>query len=340
MSESPASVVRTTPQRPVLVRGPALISALLIVAGVAVTVLTEDLGVVQFLLLLGGGSCAGFAFVNAVEQMPRNGLVLHLAVALVLGSVLVAVTTSGTALLDTVPESVRVVLFPLFFAAIPATGWIVLGLFGRVAQVLRRRDEARRPPRTVPEWQRDDSGDGSIVAFTAIEMPFRALTRAIVWIVVLVGALAVVLLIAFSDIVLHLGARLSIIVVGVVLALPAYSILTARLRRRTVACTLTLGNDELRIDVDGTASVIRYSRLDHLLWREKSDYARVEVRGAGTDISLLVGIAKAAPGAAAELPALPRRITRRFEREGLMRTVKRRGGGVEFRRTDRQGSSE
>ncbi|MFK4761736.1 hypothetical protein ACI3KS_12435 [Microbacterium sp. ZW T5_45] len=340
MSESPASVAPSASERPVLVRGPALIAVLLLAAGVAVTLLTEDLGIAQFLLLLGGGWCAGFSFVNAVEQMPRNGLVLHLAVTIVLAAILVTVITSGSALIESVPEPLRGVLLTLNLAAIPATGWIVLGLLGRVTQGLRRREEARRPLRAVPDWQRDDSGDGSIVAFTAIEMPFRALTRAIVWIVVLVGALAVVLLIAFSDIVLHFGARLSIIVVGVVLALPAYSILTARLRRRTVACTLALGNDEVRIDVGGAASVIRYSRLDHLLWREKSDYARVEVRGAGTDISLLVGIATAAPGVAAELPPLPRRIIRRFEREGLVRTVKRRGGGVEFRRTDRQGSAE
>jgi hypothetical protein len=338
MSESTVPAERSASERPVLVRGPALIAVLLLAAGVAATLITGDLDIVQFLLLLGGGWCAGFAFVNAVEQMPRNGLVLHLATAIVLAGVLVTVIEAGSALIAPLPEMVRGALVSLNLAAIPAAGWIWLGLLDRATRRLRRREAARTPPRLVPEWERDTGGDGSIVAFTAVAMRLSELTRTIVWIVVVVGVLGVAALILLDDIVMHLGVRLSIILVGAGLGLPVYTILTARLRRRSVPCTVAFGNDEVRISVDGTASVVSYDDLEHLLWRRKSDYARVEVRGAGVELSLVVGIAKPRPGAAPELPPLPRRMARRFELFGLVPVRQRRDDVTLFRRTGGSGS--
>jgi len=324
--------VRVTVTR-TLVRTPLIVGAALLLAAIGFTVLGDDLSFFPFLLMLVGGWCFGFAFVNATLGMvpARNGAILHLGVAVVLGALVAFVVEFGGDLLDPFPDAVRGVAVVLQLAAIPATGWIWLGLISRITDLFARRDAKKKPLPVTPEWERDASGDGSIVRFPAIELRMRALTQAIVGIVVFFGLFSIVLLIALDDIVMRMGSRIAIVLMGIVVGLPVYLMFTAILRRRTAQCSVAFGNDELRVRVGDELHTIPFRELEHLRWRCRSDYARIEVRGAGVDLSLFAGLAKPPRGFSAELPVLPRRVYRRLELVGLTLEKARRGEVVTFR---------
>lgn len=325
--------VRATVTRK-LVRNPVIWGVVLLLAALGFTLAGDDLSFFPFLLMLVGGWCFGFSFVNATLGMvpARNGAVLHVGVAVVLGALMVFVTEFGGDLIEPLPESARAVVVVVQLAAIPATGWIWLGVIGRVTDLFARRDAKKRPPLVPPEWEREESGDGSVVRFPGIELRMRRLTQAIVAIVLVVGLLGVAVLIALDDIVMRVGPRIAIILLGVVIGLPAYLLLTAVLRRRTEACSVAFGNDELRVRVGAVAHTVPFRELEYLRWRPRSDYARVEVRGAGVDLSLVTGLAKPPTGFSAELPALPRRVFRRLELAGLAVEKSRRDDVITFRR--------
>lgn len=325
--------VRTTVTRK-LVRNPLLWAAVLLLAALGFTLAGDDLSFFPFLLMLIGGWCFGFAFVNATFDMApaRNGAILHTVVAVVLGALVASVIEFGGDLLDPFPDAVRAIAVVLQMAAIPAVGWIWLGLLSRVTDLLGRRDAKKRPPPVTPDWQRDESGDGSFVTVPAIELRMRTLTRAIVAIIVVVGLFGVALLIALDDVVMRMGPRIAIILMGIVVGLPVYLLLMAILRRRTVQCSVAFGNDELRVRVGTALHTIPFRDLEYLRWRTRSEYARIEVRGAGADLSLVAGLAKPPRGLAAELPALPKRVFRRLELAGLTLEKSRRDEVITFRR--------
>lgn len=330
-STTDASVRATVGRR--LVGNPALWGTLLLGGAIAATLAGDDLSFFPFLLMLVGGWCFGFAFVNATLHMPsRSGAVLHVVVAVVLGGTIALVVESGGDLLDPFPEPVRAVSVVLQLAAIPAAGWIWLGLIGRLSDVFARRDAKKRPTPTMPEWEREESGDGSSVRFPAIPLRMRVLTGTIVGIMVVVGLFATLLLIALDDIVMRLGPRLLIIVVGALIALPVYLAVTAVLRRRTIVCVVAFENDEIRVKTGDSNHTIPFRDLELLLWRSRSDYARIEVRGAGVDLSLITGLAKPPAGRSAELPPLPRRVFRRLELSGMTEKRSRRDDVITFRR--------
>lgn len=321
-----------------LVRNPLTWSSLLLVAALIWTLAGDDLGFFPFLLMLVGGWCLGFAFVNATMRMvpARNGVFLHAAVAIVLGAAIAFVVEFGKELLAPLPDAVRGAAVVVQLAAIPAAGWIWLGLLSRITDVITQRDAKKRPAPVTPEWQREESGDGSGVRFPAIPLRMSALTGAIVTIVVVFGLGTTALVIALDDVVLRLGARLTIILIGVVIALPAYFVFTKVLRRRSASCLVAFGNDELRVTVGESIHVIPFARLEHLVWRTGSDYARIEARGDGADLSLVAGLAKPPRGLTAELPPLPRRVLHRLELAGMnLEASRRRDVTIFTRRSDR-----
>ena len=220
-----------------LVRNPVLWGALFLGGAIAATLAGDDLSFFPFLLMLVGGWCFGFAFVNATLHMvPRRaGVILHVVVAVAIGTAIVVVGESGGVVLDSVPEPGRAVAFVLTFAAIPAAGWIWLGLISRLSDVFARQDARKRPTPTTPEWEREESGDGSGVRFAGIPVRMRVLTGVIVGIVVVVGIFVASLLILLDDVVMRLGPQLLVIVVGAGIALPMYLALRAALQRRPVA---------------------------------------------------------------------------------------------------------
>lgn len=317
-------VHRTVGRR--LIRNPMIWGALLLLAALIWTLAGDDLSFFPFLLMLVGGWCFGFAFVNATLRMvpARNGAFLHAAVAIVLGAAIAFVVEFGNDLLAPLPEQVRAGAVVVQLAAIPAAGWIWLGLLSRITDAMTQREVKKRPVPVTPEWEREESGDGSGVRFPGIPLRMRALTGAIIAIVVVFGLGGTAVVIAFDDVVLRLGARLTIILVGVVIALPVYVVFTTVLRRRTEACVVAFGNDELRVTVGESTHVIPFRLLDRLVWRTRSDYARIEVQGDGVDLSVIAGLAKPPRGLTAELPPLPRRVFRRLELVGMTQERSRR----------------
>ena len=316
------------------VRAPLAWGVLLLIAAIVWTIVGDDLSFFPFLLMLLGGWSIAFSFVNATMEMRpvRAGVAVHLGVAVALSAVMVVVIRSDGVLLAGLPEPIRAIVVVLQIAAGTAAGWIWLGLLSRLTEVIGRRDAKRRPPPVAPEWERDEGGDGSGVEFSALDLRMRTLTLAIVGVVLAVGVAGTTLLIAFDDAVMRVGARLAILLIGVVVALPVYLLVRSGLRRRTLSCSVVFGNDELRIRAGAVTHRIPFHQLQHLVWRPRSDYARLEVRGAGVDLSLITGLAAPTPGRTGELPALPRRVFRRLEIAGLSVERSRRDEVVTFRR--------
>jgi hypothetical protein len=209
------------------VRAPFAWGLLLLIAAMVWTIAGDDLSFFPFLLMLLGGWSVAFSFVNATMEMRpvRTGVAVHLGVAAVLTAAMIFVIESDGALLAGLSEPVRAVVVVLQIAAGPAAGWIWLGLLSRVTNLIGRRDAKRRPGPAAPEWERDEGGDGSGVEFSALELPMRTLTLAIVGVVLIVGVAGTGLLIAFDDAVMRVGARIAIVLTGVVVGLPVYLVL-------------------------------------------------------------------------------------------------------------------
>lgn len=341
MTEDTAAArsVRATVTRK-LVRNPLVWGGVLLLGAVGFTLAGDDLSFFPYLLMLVGGWCFGFAFVNATLGMvpARNGAMLHAGVALVLGALVITVVEFGGELREPLPEAVRRVALVLQLAAVPAVGWIWLGLLSRVLALIPPRDAKKRPRLVTPRWERDERGGGSLVRFAAIPLRMRSLTQAIVVIVVVGGLLGGGLLIALDDIVMRMGPRIAVVLLGLVLGLPVYLLLMAMLRRRTVQCSVVFTDNEVRVDVDDTTHRIPFPAVEFLRWRCRSDYARIEVRGAGADLSLFTGLATPPRGLSAELPALPERVHRRLEQTGLVVENARRGEVITFRRAESSAS--
>ena len=208
------------------VRDPLIWGIAFLIAAIIWTLAGDDLSFFPFLLMLLGGWGIAFSFVTATMEMrpARTGALVHIAVAVALTALMIAVIQSDGDLLAALSEPVRAVVVVLQIAAGPAVGWIWLGLLSRVADLFARRDATTRTPPTPPEWKRDESGDGSRVEFPAVDLRMRALTLGIIAVVLVVGLAGTALLIAFDDVVMRMGARILIIVMGVAVGLPVYLI--------------------------------------------------------------------------------------------------------------------
>lgn len=340
-AESPNSAVLPTTKSSIrrldrgrrVLRSPLVWAALCLALTVPWFVAGQGMELVPYLLMLVGGWLCGFSFVNLTFRMspPRNGVILHVIGAVAAGAFLWLTIEVGRPLLEAATEPLKISFIIVQFAAIPAAGWIWLGLLSRITSAVGRPSK-KRPARVAPEWVRAEHGRGSEVRFAAVPMTMRALTAAMLAITVVVGGIAIVALIAAGDLVYAVGARLAIVIVGVVFALPAYFAYLAIVRRRTLDCTIGFGDDRLWLRTGASTTVVKFDELEELVWRCRSDYARVEVRTASLDVSLIVGAARALPGATAELPALPRWVLGRLGDLGFELERSRRGEVLTFRR--------
>lgn len=315
-----------------MLRSPLAWAAVCFVLTVPWFVAGQGMEFVPYLLMLVGGWLCGFSFVNLTFRMTpeRHGVIVHVIGAVVAWAFLWVAIDLGRPLLETAPEPLKIAFMIVQFAAIPAAGWIWLGLIHRITWAVGRPSK-KRPARVAPEWVRAETGRGSEVRFTAVPMTMRALTTAIVLIVVVVGAVAVVALIAVTEHIVQLGPRFAVFLVGVVFALPAYVISMAIVRRRTLDCTIGFGDDRLWLRTGESTTVVKFDDLEELVWRCKSDYARIELHGAGLDISLMTGVAKSRPGFTGELPALPKRVLGRLADLGFELERSKRGEVLTFR---------
>jgi hypothetical protein len=259
-------------------------------------------------------------FVCLTVRMPQPaGVIAHLVMAIALAPAMFAA-------IELVPQALapgapRAVYTGVLFALPPAAGWVWITFISRVTSLLSGRSRAQ--PRAPLAWEND--GDAVVVHFRAIPMRMRELTLWMVATVVATGAIVTTALVMFSSIVERLGPRLLILALGALFALPAYLIVTALLRRRSVDAAVRVSRDRMWITAGQTTHALRLNQIERLRWGMSSDYARLEVSAPGVELALLVGIAKQSEGIASELPPLPGRTLRLAETEGLEKTTSRRG---------------
>lgn len=279
-----------------------------------------DGGFFSYLMSVVAGALCGIWFVNLTVRMPHpTGAIAHLVTAIALAPAMFAAIELVPRWLT--PGTPRAVYTGILFALPPAAGWVWITLISRITAFLSRRTRAQ--PRVPLTWEND--GDAVIVRFRAIPMRMRELTVWMVATIVVTGAVVTTALIMFSAVVERLGPRLLILALGVLFAFPAYLIVTALLRRRSVEASVRVSRDRMWITTGEATHALRLSEIERLRWGTTSDYARLEVTAPGVDLVLLVGIAKQADGLASELPPLPGRTLRLAETEGLEKTTSRRG---------------
>lgn len=280
-----------------------------------------------YLLTLVGGWLCGFAFVNFTLGIRRTGLgvLLHVVVAAASALLLHWLVFDGSGFLKTLPGQLRALLFFLQMGAIPGVAWIWLGLLGRITSVAAKPSKKAKATRLAPGWE--DASPGTRVQFWALPMTMRALTWAIAGMCVLGGGLAFLLMTAFDAFLLRFGsATLIIIAFGVLIGLPGYHLFRAVLGRRTTACSVVFGKERLTIETHAQVAAIPYVDLERLVWRNASDYARVEVHGGGHAFTLLVGMARTPKTVLPQLPPLSQKTINSLTDAGMEPQPSRRPG--------------
>lgn len=185
-----------------------------------------------------------------------------------------------------------------------------------------------KPEAQAPLWE--PVATGTAVSFSAIPMRLRTLGLIIAAVVVVVGSIVAAVLIA-ADLILEFGgSRRIIILCGVVIALPAYLLLAAGLKRRTVACRVLFDGGQLQIESGTSHRVVALADIDRLVWSCDSDYARFEVRGRGLDVSLIAGMARMPSRVLPQLPRLSSDTVAKLAAAGLAEKKSRRAGLTVF----------
>lgn len=293
---------------------------LLLVGALLLTLRVPDADLPAFLAMILGGWCVGIAFVQATGLLRRGGLAL---LAIGAGAAGATVLLTNGALRAGGPGT-QAVAYVLAMASLPAAGWIALSLLGRLLDLARRATTRAADARRPPEWDADDPRGGAVVRVRAVPWTMRRLTLALIATVAVAGTGGAGLMIALAPLAPALGARLLIVILGLVLALPVYLIFRAVLGRRAAAYVIGFGPAELRLDGPGGTERFRYDAIERLVWRTDSDYARVEVHAGTVHRTLLVGQAPSEPGRTAELPPLSRRALRALAGAGLTPVPSRR----------------
>jgi len=287
----------------------------------------NGMGLLPFLFTLVGGWLCGFAFVNFTLGIKRTwlGVLLHVVVAALSGLLLHWLVFDGSSFLKTLPGQLRALLLFLQMGAIPGVAWIWFGLLGRITSVAAKPSKTAKSTRQAPGWE--DTSPGTRVQFWALPMTMRALAWAIAGMSVLGGGLTILLMIAFDSFLFRFGsARLIIIALGLLIGLPGYYLFRAVLGRKTTPCSVAFGKDRLTIETHAHAATIPYVDLERLVWRNNSDYARVEVHGGGHAFSLLVGMARTPKTVLPQLPPLSQKTIRRLTDAGMETQPSRRPG--------------
>lgn len=295
-----------------------------------------DLFIPFILALIGGWLCA-HTFVRFTFNMakPWHGFLAHTLAAAIFGALMWWAISSGSDWPKQLPHPAREIVYFVQIAAAPGVTWLLISLLSRIMSIPRPRLSARKSAttRTAPMWEQNKNG--TLVRFPAIRMKLSTLSWIIAGVVTVMGALVVVFLINFDWLMQFGSAQLIIIVVGLIFALPAYAALKFALGRRTVACQVLFGEDQVKFDAGNQTTVLKYASIQELTWRTNSDYAgivAVPTKGTKRHISLITGMAKVPKNSLPELPPLAKRTMQRLAAAGLEQQVSKRSGMSIFKR--------
>lgn len=288
---------------------------LLLLALAAVMMLaTSDLDIWSILAAVLGGWAISAAFVDAVGRLGVAGLVVHVLVAISAAIVLAGVGSWGEPPGDPL---LRAAVVAGGIAAAPAAAWIWIALLGR--SLGRAPTGRRRLPQEQPtlEWRARPTG-GAGLDVRAVPMSIRSLAGLIVLAIVATAVPVVAVVIGFSDVVARFGPRALVVVVALPFAGLAYLCLRAAFRRRSGEYTITFGAGEVRLASEAHEERFAYRDIEMLRWRERGEYARLEVRTAAAHRTLLTGLTRNPA-----LPPLSRRTVGLLEAAGLTAEVSR-----------------
>jgi len=285
-----------------------------------------------FLLALLSGWLGAHAAVRVL--VPLRPAWLSVTLHVVLGAVVAVLLfglVSAAEWRDALPAALLPGLLVLQFAAAPAAGWVWLTLIGRVTGAVRDGASRREAALTEPAWARDADGWGlELRAVPLRRGTFLALGVGL-------GALAAVLvggfLLVFDDLAQRMSPLVMLLVLGWTVGLPAYLVLRAVARSRTVAISLRVDGERMRVLRSDEGAPISdpplfdapVAELRRLRWSARSAPTRIELlRDGGSSIVLLIGMAKRPKGESPMLPPLPRQLLRALESAGLPEKASKR----------------
>lgn len=278
----------------------------------AIVSLTRDLEIWSILATILGGWALGAAFVAAMERLGAAGLVLHVVVAIAAGA---AGTTIGSWPTPPGDRVLAAIVVVGGIALAPAAGWVWLTLFGGLLGRVRVGRRPTDPPSL--EWRAAPTG-GAVVEVRAVPMSARSLAGMIALATVAAAIPVMVVLIGFSDVVARWGPRAFVVLVALPFAGLVYLCLRVYVGSRSVSYTIVFGSADVAVASADREERFAYREIELLRWRERGEFARLEVRTAMRHRTLLIGLTR---GPA--LPPLSRRSVGLLEAEGLRVQISR-----------------
>ncbi|MDN5668028.1 hypothetical protein [Arthrobacter russicus] len=197
-----------------------------------------------------------------------------------------------------------------------------------------RATQSSKPPRTG-SWQQD--GDSSVLQFTALPMRMHTLALVITLMVLPIGAATAAMLISLDMMNFRFPVRVTIVVVGLGLAVPVCLIFFRTIRALATEYTVRLTPS--RIDISSAREQQSFALQDIRLlrWRSQTDYARLVLVTGTRKISLLAGLRRARlrSDRSIVLPPIPEGYQQHLASLGFsMRRTWRAPDLVSFRRAD------
>jgi len=197
-----------------------------------------------------------------------------------------------------------------------------------------RATQSSEPPRTG-SWQQ--YGDSSVLQFTALPMRMHTLALVITLMVLPIGAATAAMLISLDMMNFRFPVRVTIVVVGLGLAVPVCLIFFRTIRALATEYTVRLTPS--RIDISSARDQQSFALQDIRLlrWRSQTDYARLVLVTGTRKISLLAGLRRARlrSDRSIVLPPIPEGYQQHLASLGFsMRRTWRAPDLVSFRRAD------
>ncbi len=276
--------------------------------------LGQEFGGFLLSLVSGWALAQTLLYALAFVRTRAVSVAVHLALGVVAGFAVFLVVQSGDWPVA-VPPTIR---STLSFAMSPFAGWIWLSLVARVTAAVQATSEKRAAQLVEPVWERS----GSEWTLRLPVVPLRRSSYLAVGAVlgVLAAGAMGTFVVVFTDLAERLGPMAMLLLLGWTVGLPAYLVVRAFARARTVEVEVRLGSERVRVrTTDGvTLMDAATDGIRSLTVSSRNPPTRIVVRPVeGPGLVLLVGMARRPKGAAATVPELPRRLRQALEGAGL-----------------------